>query len=477
MTTSLVPSSRPISLGTTGDDIDGKTIAESDTGKRESGLDPDQEKPEHHRLANIDAAPDREELKKEGIAQGEDEFPDGGLRAWLVVLGVNHFPFQSGACVTFGTFGFVNAWGVFQAYYQETVLSDTSPSTVAWIGSVQYALVFLPGLLTGRLFDLGHYRVPQLVAAALLIIGTFLAAECHEYWQFLLCQGIAVGLASGFLFGPTIAVVSHWFRARRGLALGILASGSSIGGTVIPIAVRKLIPIVGFKWAMRIIGFILLFVLTVAILTLRRRLPPKKVSGGLLNLKAFLHIPYSIYVLASVVSFLGLYTVLTYLEVYATEIGLPEDFAFYMIPIANAASLFGRVGSGVVSDRIGPINTLIPSTLVAGVCTYAWPFARNKGSLIVLACIYGAACGVFVGMLATPVAKMGSMDDVGRRTGMLMSVIAAGAVAGPPISGAIRDKTGSFIQVGYYAGSMIILCVLLLICVKFVALGTLRGKF
>ncbi|CAE6362982.1 unnamed protein product [Rhizoctonia solani] len=442
MTTPFIPSSRPISrnpsqtfVATSGDDIDGKTIAESDGGKRESG---------------------QKEMKKEGIVSGEDEFPDGGLRAW---------------------FGFVNAWGVFQAYYQETVLSDTSPSTVAWIGSVQYALVFLPGLLTGRLFDLGHYRIPQLFAAALLIIGTFLAAECHEYWQFLLCQGVAIGLASGFLFGPTIAVVSHWFRARRGLALGVLASGSSIGGTVIPIAVRKLIPMVGFKWAMRIIGFILLFILSIAIMTLRRRLPPKKVSGGLLNLKAFLHIPYTIYVLASVVSFLGLYTVLTYLEVYGTEIGLPEDFAFYMIPIANAASLFGRVGSGVVSDHIGPVNTLIPSTLVAGVCTYAWPFARNKGSLIVLACIYGAACGVFVGMLATPVAKMGGMDDVGRRTGMLMTVIAAGAVAGPPISGAIRDTTGSFVEVGYYAGSMIILCVLLLISVKFVALGTLRGKF
>ncbi|CUA69039.1 putative transporter MCH4 [Saccharomyces cerevisiae S288c] [Rhizoctonia solani] len=463
MTIPFIPSSRPISTQTfvnaSGDDTDERTIGENDSCKRESGQDQDKQ----------DVAPDPEELKKKPVVSGQDEFPDGGLRAWMVVLG--------GACVTFGTFGFVNAWGVFQAYYQQTVLSDTSPSTIAWIGSVQYALVFLPGLVTGRLFDLGHYRIPQLFAAALLIIGTFLAAECHEYWQFLLCQGIAIGLASGFLFGPTIAVVSHWFRARRGLALGVLASGSSIGGTVIPIAVRKLIPIVGFKWAMRIIGFILLFVLSIAILTLRRRLPPKKVSGGLLNLKAFLHIPYTIYVLASVVSFLGLYTVLTYLEVYGTEIGLPEDFAFYMIPIANAASLFGRIGSGVVSDRIGPINTLIPSTLVAGVCTYAWPFARNKGSLVALACIYGTACGVFVGMLATPVAKMGSMDDVGRRTGMLMTVIAGGAVAGPPISGAIRDTTGSFVDVGYYAGSMIILCVLLLICVKFVALGTLRGKF
>jgi MCP family monocarboxylic acid transporter-like MFS transporter 10 len=143
---------------------------------------------------------------------------------------------------------------------------------------------------------------------------------------------------------------------------------------------------------------------------------------------------------------------LTYLEVYGTEIGLSPDFAFYLIPIANAASLIGRVGSGILTDRFGPLNTLIPSTLIAGIVTFAWPHARTTGSLIVVACIYGIACGVFVGMLAAPVAKMGEMEDVGRRTGMLMSVISAGAVAGPPISGAIRDATGSFVDVGYYAG-------------------------
>lgn len=145
---------------------------------------------------------------------------------------------------------------------------------------------------------------------------------------------------------------------------------------------------------------------------------------------------------------------MTYLEVYGSEIGLSQDFAFYLIPIANAASLIGRVGSGVLTDRFGPLNTLIPSTLIAGVVTYSWPFARSTGSLVVVACIYGIACGVFVGMLAAPVARMGEMEDVGRRTGMLMSIIAAGAVAGPPISGAIRDSTGSFVAVGYYAGML-----------------------
>jgi MCP family monocarboxylic acid transporter-like MFS transporter 10 len=69
-----------------------------------------------------------------------------------------------------------------------------------------------------------------------------------------------------------------------------------------------LLDLTGLNLSMFSTAFILLFVLSVAVLTLRRRLPPKKVAGGLLNLKAFRHLPYSLYVAASVVSFLGLYT-------------------------------------------------------------------------------------------------------------------------------------------------------------------------
>ncbi|CAE7233090.1 unnamed protein product [Rhizoctonia solani] len=419
---------------------------------------------------NTDFGPEQRLIEKKPTAPPADAFPDGGLRAWLVVIG--------SMCVTFGTFGFVNAWGVFQSYYHETILADVSPSAISWIGSIQYALVFFPGLIVGRLFDLGYFRIPQITASVALVAGTFLTAECKEYWQFLICQGVCVGFASGFLFGPAIAVVSHWFQKRRGLAFGIIASGASIGGTVIPITVRKLIPLIGFQWAMRVIGFIELAVLGTSILTLRRRLPGRKVSGGLLNLSSFLHIPYSLYVLSAVISFLGLYTVLTYLEVYGREgVGLPPEFSIYLIPIANAASLVGRVGSGYVTDKLGPLNTLIPSTFVAGICTFIWPFARTKGALIAVSCVYGIACGTFVGMLPAPVAKMGSMEDVGRRTGMLMTIAASGALAGPPISGAILGKTDSYVAVGIYAGSMILVCVVMLVAVKYTALKKLSGKF
>lgn len=56
-------------------------------------------------------------------------FPDGGVQAWLTVIG-------SAACL-FCSFGWVNAVGIFQDYYEETLLREYSASTIAWIPSLQ----------------------------------------------------------------------------------------------------------------------------------------------------------------------------------------------------------------------------------------------------------------------------------------------------------------------------------------------------
>lgn len=63
--------------------------------------------------------------------------------------------------------------------------------------TLQYSLVFVPGLVTGRLFDMGVFRVPLTIASVFLVVATMLVAECKTYWQFLLCQGFAVGVRFG----------------------------------------------------------------------------------------------------------------------------------------------------------------------------------------------------------------------------------------------------------------------------------------
>jgi hypothetical protein len=50
--------------------------------------------------------------------------------------------------------------------------------------------------------------------------------------------------------------------------------------------------------------------------------------------------------------------------------------------------------------------------------------------------------------------EFGDTKDVGRRLGMFMTILSLGALAGPPISGAINTATGGFEAVGYYAGGI-----------------------
>ncbi|KAG1720241.1 MFS general substrate transporter [Suillus lakei] len=378
--------------------------------------------------------------------------PDGGLTAWLVVVAAN--------LMLFSRFGLCNSWGVFQAYYEENLLRHTSPSAIAWIGSAQYALVYLPALVTGRLFDLGYFKIPCFAASCALVVCTFLIVECTQFRQFFFIQGLCIGVCCGIIVGPALVVVSHWFYKKRGLALSLTAIGASCGSTV-------LIPLIGFKWTVRVFGFILIATLGMGNIFIKRRLAPVDVHGGFFNLKVFRNIAYSIFCISGIMSFLGLYT------------------GLFILAIANASSTFGRVSAGLMADEIGALNTMIAFTAVAGIMTFAWPFAKNEIQLIVISSIYGPThpiyiyrfpTGGYVSLFTVAAVAMGKIEDAGRRVGMFMSLAAFGAIAGPPISGIISTASGGFVEAGYYAGGIIMFAVVLLLLARYFHLGRLQGK-
>ncbi|KAG2052774.1 MFS general substrate transporter [Suillus hirtellus] len=413
------------------------------------------------------------------------EAPDGGLRAWLVVFARVHFQsieqsLTSFCCsaglVMFSTLGFLLSWGIFQAYYEENLLLHTSPSTIAWIGSTQYAFMCLPSLVTGRMFDLGYFKVPFFAASCVLVACTFLTAECTKFWQLFLTQGVGLGVSCGFLYSPAVVIVSHWFSKRRGLALSLTTVGTALGSIVFPVVAQNLIPLIGFQWTVRVFGFILMATLGTANALLKRRLLPVNVRGGLFNLKAFRNKAFTVYCISGIMTLLGLYTELIYLSVSATAIGVSTDFSFYILAIANAASAL-RVSYGLISDRIGAINTMVILTTVTGIATIAWPFAKNESQLIAIAAIYGFSLGAYVSLYSAPLVAMGHMEDAGRRVGMFVSLLAIGGVAGPPISGAISTTTGGFVAAGCYSGGIIIFGVVLLLVARYLHLGRLWGKF
>ena len=58
--------------------------------------------------------------------------------------------------VNFSTFGYINAFGVYQDYYTLHYITNKSPSDISWIGSFQLFMMYAPGLFVGRAFDAGY---------------------------------------------------------------------------------------------------------------------------------------------------------------------------------------------------------------------------------------------------------------------------------------------------------------------------------
>jgi len=399
------------------------------------------------RESNSDSKEDEAHIIPSLTQSDVDDFPDGGLKANVVLCGA--------VIGFFATFGNVSLWGVFQAYYQQTLLHHSTPSEIAWIGSVQQAMIFFPALVVGRLFDIGYYRLPFAAGGLLIVLTTFLVPECKVYWHFMLCQGFGVGIGCGLMFCTMITIVTHWFKKRRGFALGVTSAGGALGATVFPILIRQLIVRIGFPWAMRTQGFILLFFLVIANGCIARRISPVKAPGGLLGLYVFRSSAFTVLCISTFILFLGLFTTLVYITSSAIVFGISPNFAFYLVAIVNFSSGVGRIVAGILGDRFGAMNVTIIMTALTGVTTITWPFCRTVPSIIVIAILYGFTSGAWVALIGSIVGQMGGIEDIGRRIGAINTVGGVGAVCGPPIAGLFASTALGYTAVGYFAGSAI----------------------
>ena len=123
-----------------------------------------------------------------------------------------------------------------------------------------------------------------------------------EYYQALLAQAFCVGLGAGCLFVPSVGILSTYFNTKISTAVGIAASGSSLGGVIYPIMFYKLLPQVGFGWTVRIIGFTIMATLAIPCTVMKMRVKPAA-KRKLIDLSAFKEPAYSVFCLAC---FLGM---------------------------------------------------------------------------------------------------------------------------------------------------------------------------
>ncbi|KAI1611318.1 MFS transporter, MCP family, solute carrier family 16, member 10 [Exophiala viscosa] len=399
-----------------------------------------------------------EEEVSHSRAMSVPSFPEGGTRAWTTVLGC--------WAVMFFTFGYINAFGVYETYYIAT--THETPSTIAWIGSFQFFAMFSAGVVSGPILDRYGPVVVIWPASALFVTSVMLTSVCKMYYQFLLAQGVLGGISCGLVYAPAISIIGHYFHARRALAIGIASSGSSLGGVIFPIMINRLLfsSSLGFGWTVRIVGFLILGLCLLACLTIKPRIAPRK--GPHFLPAAFKNLTYSLQVLGLFLVIWGILTPIFFLPSYAQTQGMSRNLAWYTISILNAGSLVGRLSAGFLSAYLGDLNVLTSSSGICGLLIFCWYRIHSNAAIIVFSVLFGMFSGVVVGMFASTLAHTAPHpSQIGTYIGMAVGILGVLGLTGSPISGAMIAHYGGYNEAIGFSGAVTMAGTALLACAQY----------
>lgn len=374
----------------------------------------------------------QEEEPKAAVTLDDEKTYDGSLVAWIQCAGA--------FVLMMNSWGIVSSFGVFQTFYHGSLLSAESASNVSWIGSLQTFLLIFGGVVSGVIFDKGHLKLLLYSGTFLIVFGMMMTSLCRQYWQAILAQGLVTGLGYACIFIPSLAIIPLYFDKRRALALGVAASGSSFAGVIYPIIFQKLQPQIGFGWATRTIAFIILVTMALPLLGMKLRGQSRNAKRRL-ALSAWRDISYTWFSCSAFFGFLGVYIPFFYVQLYAQQRKtVSGELVFYLPPLLNAGSLFGRIIPPYLADKYGPLNSVTVCTLFASILAFVWISIQNTGGIVVFCLLFGFFQGAFVSLVPAVVAVLTPDPSLlGERLGMLFVPAAIGVLIGNPIAGVIQN--------------------------------------
>jgi MFS family permease len=141
--------------------------------------------------------------------------------------------------------GIVQVFAVFLAPLEEAFGWSRQAISVAY--AINFALFGFSSVLMGALADRYGTRRVAMVGGSLHAVGLVLAAWSNSLWGLYLAFGVISGTGVGALFGPLTYLTAKWFDRRKGLAMGIVLSGTGVGVMLASPLARALIAWGGWR--------------------------------------------------------------------------------------------------------------------------------------------------------------------------------------------------------------------------------------
>ncbi|KAJ3566841.1 hypothetical protein NP233_g6749 [Leucocoprinus birnbaumii] len=324
-----------------------------------------------------------------------EDYPDGGLRAWAVVLGGSLFQLSSFGLLHQGVYD-----GIFTLSH---FVFSQEDSTIGDIDTFSLHLFYGGAFIT---------------TMSLFLLSL---VKPNQYYAVFLSQGLGIGIGGGLVYVPSLGIVSQYFSKRRAVAMPIVTAGVPIGASFSPIMLNRLLDRsdMSFGTVSRIYAALMLFILVLACVLIKPRTVPPKHHASITNcLGRFVKDGAYVTLTVALILFgLAVFFPLFFLQLAAVENGLGREFALQSLVILNGCGFFGRILCACVSGKIRVDALAIVSMAACGGVIFSFISIDSKSSIILVGVIYGFFLGTFVATLAPLTALLtDNMEEIGSST-------------------------------------------------------------
>jgi MFS family permease len=361
--------------------------------------------------------------------------------------------------------GLMYSYGVFFKH----LIADFGWSRAATSGVHSLFMIFHGGsaIPMGWLAD--RFGPTRVMAACAFIAGVGLAltSQITALWQLYITYGVIFGIGEGAGFTTTTSTTARWFIKRRGLALGLVASGAGLGTLIIAPVSERLIAAFGWSTAYLVLAAATWVIMIPSALMLRRDpaekgLRPygadeavvtldngerKAATGaetGIALRAAALYKPlWILFVTYFLINFC-LQMVMVHLVNFATDIGVASLIAATFISIIGLGSFVGRLLMGAASDRIGAYNALLICCIIMMSTLSFLIFTRELWMFYLFAIVFGFAYGGEVPQMPVLIGQFFGMRAVAALVGVIVFGSTIGGATGAWVGGQVFDVTQSY---------------------------------
>lgn len=362
----------------------------------------------------------------------------------------NRWLILAAAVLTNLSIGIGYAWSVFQAALLEINASNGwQLSQTAFAYSLSFVMVPVAMIIIGPKIDANGPKKYVLLSGILFGSGMFLTGFANSIPFLYITYGIISGLGIGMGYGAATSVAVKWFPDKKGLAGGLAVAGFGSGPILFSPIIRSIISSVGVYHTFKILGAILLVVITLASLVMEKAPVAEQATQTTVptgkNYKQMLREVnfWILWVLFTLGCVGGVMTIGVASNIVTTY-NLGD--AVLVVMLLSLANTLGRVFWGFVSDRIGRYLTVVIIFLVTALGAFLLLNSLSFGAIsgvvgiIFIGLSYGGLLGTFPGIT---VDNWGA-QFAGSNYGWMFTGFGVAAISAPVIAAKIKEATGSY---------------------------------